>query len=107
MTNARDAACNNAREPWEGSSRGKAVAVTAPGENVWVAQPGDAGGLGTDVGPGSGTSFAVATVAGMAALWLAYHGRDNLLSRYRDRRPCRKFSGRLCGKRQCPQSIGN
>jgi len=79
------AACNNAREPWEGSSRGKAVAVTAPGENVWVAQPGDAGGLGTDVGPGSGTSFAVATVAGMAALWLAYHGRDNLLSRYRDR----------------------
>ena len=74
------AACNIERKPWLHSSLGSAVDITAPGESVWKAvinsqnQP--------DVDRASGTSFAVATVAGVAALWLAYHGRDKLIAKY-------------------------
>lgn len=62
--------------PWRGSSRGTEVAVSAPAENVYVArrQPGDSDTTG--VSAGQGTSFAVALVAGTAAMWLAHHGRD-------------------------------
>ncbi|MBZ4377328.1 S8 family serine peptidase [Corallococcus sp. AS-1-6] len=70
------AACNASAQPWAHSAWGKAVDATGPGEDVWVAQPAD------KVGQSSGTSYATATVAGIAALWLAYHGRDNLLARY-------------------------
>lgn len=74
------AASNVRRQTWRGSSRGSTVDVTAPGESVWCARAdrGDAGG----VERGSGTSFAVATVAGIAALWLARHGREQLSRRY-------------------------
>ena len=60
---------------WRGSSHGSSVDISAPGENVYVAhreKPSD-----TDLAetrPGQGTSFAVATVAGCAALWLAHFG---------------------------------
>jgi len=73
------AACNIERKPFFYSSRGSQVDVTAPGESVWKAVKIS----GTeDVKRGKGTSFAVATVAGVAALWLAHHGYDNLESRY-------------------------
>lgn len=68
--------------PWQFSSRGAKVAVTAPAENVWAARraPGDAST--TNRAASQGTSFAVAGVAGVAALWLAFHGRNRLLDRY-------------------------
>jgi hypothetical protein len=57
---------------WEGASHGGAVDITAPGESVWRAatDPGEV----DSIGMGQGTTFATATVAGVAALWLAYHG---------------------------------
>ncbi|AKQ66398.1 Subtilisin precursor [Myxococcus hansupus] len=70
------AACNARATPWTYSARGSAVDATGPGENVWTAQPEN------KVAKSSGTSHATATVAGIAALWLAHHGRDNLLARY-------------------------
>jgi len=75
------AACNVEKKPWRHSSHGASVDITAPGEAVWraegwdeVAQP--------ESRRGNGTSFAVAAVAGAAALWLAKHGRSTLLNRY-------------------------
>lgn len=73
---------SNARsEIWKGSSRGKQVDITAPAESVWraVAKKGEPL---KEVGRGNGTSFAVATLAGIAACWLAHHGRENLIARY-------------------------
>jgi serine protease len=74
------AASNANDRPWRHSSRGRRVCVTAPGESVWRAMVNSRGV--SNVGRGSGTSFAVATVAGVAALWLARHGRDKLVQRY-------------------------
>lgn len=75
------AASNVNDVPWSGTSRGKAVDVSAPGEQVWRAwrihqQQGN-----TDVGPSNGTSYATANAAGVAALWLAHHGATNLAKR--------------------------
>jgi hypothetical protein len=65
---------------WIGSAQGKAVDISAPAENVHVA---DFDAMGRQVvRPGEGTSFATPHVAGIAALWLEKHGRGNLLSRY-------------------------
>lgn len=78
------ATCNAKREVWVGSSRGKTVDVTAPGESVWHAQArkGNGGSISFGVDRGNGTSFAVAAVAGIAALWLSHHGREKLIERY-------------------------
>ena len=67
--------------PWKGSAHGKAVEVSAPAHQVWVAAwcPKD---KAFAIVPGQGTSFSVAAVAGVAALWLAHHGREALLARY-------------------------
>jgi hypothetical protein len=80
-------------EPWSGSSRGSAVDLCAPGDGVWVAAPSrDDGGLQYRVEPHSGTSFAVAHAAGVAALWLAYHGgAQRLRRRYRPQNLQRLF----------------
>ena len=74
------AACTAERKRWIHSSRGPTVDVTAPGHNVWRACI-DQSGNETSL-PGSGTSYATPHVAGIAALWLAKHGRDNLLQKY-------------------------
>lgn len=64
---------------WRGSSRGPDVDVSAPAENVFRAVA--AGGAGQ----GQGTSFAVALVAGVAACWLAAHGRGRVSAEARAR----------------------
>lgn len=67
------AATNVDNKPWKGSSKGRAVDIAAPGEDVYVAEA-IAGGQGTKAVPGNGTSFATAAVAGAAADWIAFHG---------------------------------
>ncbi|MGA5462287.1 S8 family peptidase [Mycobacterium sp. NPDC050041] len=65
----------NARDgQWPGSCRGSAVDISAPAQNVWRAAR--SGGAEQ----GQGTSFAVAMTAGVAAMWLAHHGRDALIA---------------------------
>ena len=77
------AATNIQDEPWSGSSHGSAVDVSAPGESVHAAhaKKGSPDPVYT-VSRSSGTSYAVALTAGVAALWLAHHGRDSLIARY-------------------------
>ena len=69
--------------PWAGSSRGAAVDVAAPGRCVWAAlfdwAPSPPGRI---VARTNGTSYAVAHLAGAAALWLAHHGHPALVTRY-------------------------
>lgn len=80
------AGCTAHRERWINSSRGESVDITAPAHNVWRACIVDRSEFDhadtPDVQPGSGTSYATAITAGVAALWLAHHGRDNLLRDY-------------------------
>ena len=65
------AGCDVDGKPWEGSSRGQSVDITAPAESVWRAT------LSRDGEPiverSSGTSYAVAITAGVTALWLGAH----------------------------------
>jgi thermitase len=69
------------------SCKGSRVDVTAPGESVLHATFKEENGkLVPSTELGSGTSFAVALVAGLAALWLSYYGRDNLEEKYGLRR---------------------
>ncbi len=72
-------------EPWRGSCRGAAVDISAPAENVFRARAVKGETPGAQVGQGQGTSFAVALTAGVAALWLAHHGRANLIAAARAR----------------------
>jgi hypothetical protein len=76
------AANNCQKKPWSGSARGSAVDISAPGESVWRAQTLTDTNDPYIVDMGSGTSFAVATVAGACALWLAYHSRKRLIKKY-------------------------
>jgi hypothetical protein len=76
------AGTNSSDQPWAFSSRGPTVDISAPAENVWYAQLHEDSSSTSDVGRGQGTSFAVAGIAGVAALWLAHHGRENLLQKY-------------------------
>jgi len=77
------AACNIRGRPWAASFRGTEVDITAPGEGVWTAKFRRSGDSAEPiVAPGKGTSFATAIVAGVAALWLDYHGRDALVAKY-------------------------
>lgn len=69
--------------PWPGTSRGRAVDISAPGWSVhaavfeWDTRP-----PRQSVRRSSGTSYAVAHLAGVAALWLGHHGVDALKQRY-------------------------
>jgi serine protease len=80
------AGTNAADGQWPGTCRGAAVDISAPGQNVLRASvPRGSAPGGSAVGQGQGTSFAVALTAGVAALWLAHHGRANLVAAARAR----------------------
>jgi hypothetical protein len=75
------AATNAADQPWPGTCRGAPVDISAPGQNVYQAVVPPGGPTGGDaVGQGQGTSFSVALAAGVAALWVAHHGRANVVA---------------------------
>lgn len=71
------AASNSADKPWFWTSGGPAVDISAPGEDVWKAEP---DGKRVAFSPGSGTSYATATLAGVAALWLAFYDKHRLVA---------------------------
>ncbi len=74
---------NIRREIWRGASRGKKVDVTAPAQALWHAKTRKQDDVFTfNIEQDSGTSFSAPLVAGVAALWLSYHGRDKLIERY-------------------------
>ncbi len=70
------AGCTSKRRRWSKSSRGKRVDITGPAEDVWKA---GVEGDNRVVTQSSGTSFAAASVAGVAALWLGRWGRKRLI----------------------------
>lgn len=75
------AATNISDKPWKGSCHGAEVAVSAPGEYVWCARRKSSTDTSHDlVDGGQGTSYATANAAGVAALWLAFHNRNVLIS---------------------------
>ena len=74
------AGVNKNDRPWRGSCRGPEVAVSAPAEFVPRAKRSAPADPLDVVDDGQGTSFAVALTAGIAAVWLAHHGRDHLIS---------------------------
>jgi thermitase len=77
------AATNCQSRKWKGSANGSAVDSSAPGESVWRAKAELKNGAPQfDVAPSSGTSYAVATTAGICALWIAKHGHANLVAKY-------------------------
>ena len=67
-------------KPWADTFRGRNVDISAPGHNVWFADFKEDGTQ--QINYGSGTSFSAALVASIAALWLGFHGKRNLLQRY-------------------------
>jgi hypothetical protein len=69
------AGCNAEKREWSGSCRGDSVDITAPAESVWCARINKKDRKET-VGQGNGTSYAVATLAGIAACWRAHHAVD-------------------------------
>jgi hypothetical protein len=78
--------CPNGR-PWDESLRGPNIDIAAPADGVWAADfmpggPNPSAGRTPTVEAASGTSFAAAFMAGVAALWLAHHGRDSLEDQY-------------------------
>lgn len=71
------AASNVKQEVWKASSHGKRVDISAPGQSVWRASAENRQGTPSySNSVGCGTSFAVATTAGVAALWLDYRRED-------------------------------
>jgi hypothetical protein len=70
------AASNFFDQPWVGTSSGSKVDISAPGEDVWKAEPFPI--AANACSPGSGTSYATATLAGVAALWIAFFSKPIL-----------------------------
>jgi subtilisin family serine protease len=73
------AATNVECATWPGSSSGGAVDISAPGESVWKADVAADGAEGISMG--QGTTYATATTAGVAALWVARYRNDPLFQR--------------------------
>lgn len=77
------AACNADEKPWKGSASGPTVDISAPGESVWRARTQRKSGVDKfSIERSSGTSYAVATTAGICALWLERHGHAALKQAY-------------------------
>jgi subtilisin family serine protease len=83
------AGCTTSLHPWMESHRGPNVDITAPADGVWVAdlssnqtRRGSTTLRAETLECASGTSFATAIVAGVAALWLGHHGVVDLRARY-------------------------
>jgi hypothetical protein len=93
------AACNVDKQRWADSASGEAVDITAPGESVWRARTQSDGTF--DVDRSSGTSYAAAHVAGIGALWLAHHGRANLVTKYGSARIASVFKEMLTTADDC------
>jgi hypothetical protein len=72
--------------PWVLSPFGIGLDVCAPASPIWRAlrEHGDEQypERTLRVAPSYGTSYSTALVAGMAALWISYHGRQMLIDRY-------------------------
>ena len=80
------AGINEHETRWKGSSRGRKVDVSAPGENVTVARRKPGSSDVADINhEGQGTSFAVALTAGCAALWIERFGFDEIVVKARQR----------------------
>jgi hypothetical protein len=78
------AATHRALGPWRFSGCGRFVDVAAPGEQVWCARASlKKRKPDYRVAQASSTGIATGLVAGLAAMWLAYHGgRDALADKY-------------------------
>jgi serine protease len=79
------AASDAADRAWSATSSGAKILVSAPGNGVWYAGASRANAdepVAISVRQGQGTSFAAPLVAGAAAMWLSYHGRESLLKKY-------------------------
>ncbi|GAA0895897.1 S8 family peptidase [Pseudonocardia zijingensis] len=92
---------------WPGSSRGAAVDVSAPGACVWAA------GFDWNVSPPNrvvertdGTSYAVAHLAGVSALWLAHHGHAELVRRFGRHRVQAVFLHQVRAPGVCARPLG-
>ena len=67
------AALQDDLKPWAKTGKGRAVTVSAPGENVWGASMPSSNSEG-EVNPVQGTTLATSLTAGLAALWVSKHG---------------------------------
>ena len=76
------AGCTDIPHPWDQSLRGPRVAVSAPAAGIYCADYRNEASVEPITVFGDGTTFAAAEVAGIAALWIAFHGRDRLLEKY-------------------------
>jgi len=72
------AGVDHAFMPWEATSKGPEVVVSAFGEAVWGAAKRKATDPNDVVARSQGTTLAASLTAGVAALWVAAHGRDKL-----------------------------
>jgi len=77
------AAVDYAYMPWEKTSKGPEVTASAFGEAVWGARKRTAAEPDDQIAPSQGTTLATALTAGVAALWVAHHGRQALRDKAR------------------------
>ena len=73
--------------PWGSAASGKYVDWCAPADQIrrLKIKPGQNGNFETGINPtadGDGTSYATAITSGIAAMWLAWHGVQNLREKY-------------------------
>jgi len=72
--------------PWRSAAKGVHVDLCGPASGIRriraSLQPPGTTEHGLEAGTGDGTSYATALCSGAAALWLAWHGFDNLRAKY-------------------------